>query len=99
MPAATQAATSSQNPSKLVSRLPHELLTTSGAAAGSPPGASIHWKPSWTSDSVPTPLSLRILAAIHSASGATPVISPPGGEPRIVPVTWVPWPLPSPGSG
>jgi hypothetical protein len=79
-----------------VSVEPHELLTTSGALAGSPPGASIHWKPSWMMLVLVEPESRKIFTAIHSASGATPTMSP-GAPPTIVPVTCVPWPFPSPG--
>jgi hypothetical protein len=97
MPAATHARTSSRNSVLYVSAEPQELFTTSGALAGSPPGASIHWNPSWMMLAVVEPLSRKIFAAIHSASGATPTISP-GAPPTIVPVTCVPCPFPSPGS-
>src|SRR5918992_1432658 len=96
MPAATHARTSSRYSVLYVAVEPHELLTTSGALAGSPPGASIHWKPSWMMLVVVEPESRKILTAIQSASGATPTTSP-GGPPTIVPATCVPWPLPSAG--
>src|SRR5918999_2043052 len=96
IPAATQARTSGRNSVVYVASEPHELFTTSGALDGSPPGASIHWKPSWMMLVVVEPESRKILTAIHSASGATPTTSP-GGPPTIVPVTCVPCPLPSPG--
>jgi hypothetical protein len=97
MPAATQACTSARNSVLYVAVEPQELLTTSGALAGSPPGASIHWKPSWMMLVLVEPESRKILTAIQSASGATPTTSP-GGPPTIVPATWVPCPLPSPGA-
>ncbi len=89
MPAASQALTSSQNSVSLVAADPHELLTTAGAMAGSPPGANIHSNPAWMMLADVVPESRKTFTAIHSASGATPVTSP-GGPPRIVPVTWVP---------
>src|SRR3990172_6559275 len=44
---------------------PQELFTTSGALAGSPPGARNHWKISWKTDVKPKPRSFQALAAIH----------------------------------
>ena len=64
------ARTSSRNSVVYVAVEPQELLTTRGALAGSPPGASIHWKPSWMMLEVVDPESRKIFTAIHSASGA-----------------------------
>jgi hypothetical protein len=47
---------------------------------------------------VATPLSLKIFAAIHFASGATPIAVPPAAPPTITPAVIVPWPLRSAGS-
>ena len=38
------------------------------------------------------------LAAIHRASGATPIWFAPPSSPTMVPMVWVPWPLLSHGS-
>jgi len=96
MPAATQACTSGRYSGWLGAEAPHELLTTSGRAAGSPPGASIHWNAAWMPLVEAPPPSLKILAAIQVAPGATPTTSP-GGPPTMVPATCVPCPKPSPG--
>ena len=38
------------------------------------------------------PPSLKILAAIHVASGATPIVLPPASRPTMMPIVSVPWP-------
>src|SRR5699024_606252 len=80
-----------------VFEFPQELLTTSGALSGSPPGAMNHSNASWIPDTVALPLSLKTLAAIHSAPGATPIGSP-SPPPTADPATCVPCPCPSVGT-
>src|SRR5438067_776517 len=54
--------------------MPHELLTTCGAFAASPPGARNHSKIEWNADAVAFAASSQPLAAIHFALGATPML-------------------------
>jgi hypothetical protein len=69
-----------------------ELFTTFGASAvaGLPSGSSSHWYPRWIPVEVAWPRSLKILTAIHRASGATPTEVPPPSPPTITPIVWVP---------
>src|SRR5215472_16020062 len=73
----------------------HESLTTSGASAlpGLPSGSSSHWNPWWIPVEVAVPRSLKILTAIHVASGAIPTELPPASPPTITPMVQVPCPL------
>src|ERR1700745_1701135 len=77
----------------------HESLTTSGASAvaGLPSGSSSHWNPWWIPVEVAVPRSLKILTAIHVASGAIPTELPPASPPTITPMVQVRWPLTSVG--
>src|SRR5262249_55916880 len=101
IPAATRLARSgaklTSQPLMLLSA--QELLTTSGASGvfGLPSGSSSHWKPRWIALLVATPLSLKILTAIHCACGATPIVAPDALPPPITPIVQVPWPFRSVG--
>src|SRR3990172_4955126 len=66
IPAARKAWTSGRNSAMQPAlEKPQELFTTSGALAGSPPGARNHWKISWKADVKPKPRLFQALAAIH----------------------------------
>src|SRR5689334_10926647 len=77
----------------------HESLTTPGASAvsGLPSGSSSHWNTCWIHVVVAVARSLKILTAIHVASGAIPTELPPASPPTITPMVQVPWPLTSVG--
>src|SRR3954451_9079604 len=101
MPDAVQAlVTSSMNGSLEGEVVPHELLMTFGRllASGFWParlvGSSIHWPELISAAS----LGQQPLAAIHLTPGATPTWLPAPSSPAIVPIVWVPWPLPSAGA-
>ena len=100
MPAATSAARSASN-SRLQPGTPwsHELLTICGASAvlGLPSGSSVHCNARWILLVVALPRSLKILAAIHFAPGATPIAVPPCAPPTITLIVHVPWPAASKG--
>ncbi len=100
MPAARRFCRSSWNSRLHPGELSvHELLTTFGVSAvlGSLSGSSSHWKPRWIPAVVATPWSLKILTAIHLASGATPIEVPPASRPTMTPIVHVPWPFTSIG--
>src|SRR5882757_6685201 len=101
MPEAVQASvTSSMNGSFEGAVLPQELLMTFGRllASGFCParlvGSSIHWPELISASS----LGQQPFAAIHLTPGATPIWLPAPSSPAIVPIVWVPWPLPSDGA-
>src|SRR5262245_31136733 len=88
MPAARKVARSGSKSSRQPeAHVAHELLSTSGASAvaGFPSGSSSHWNPWWIPVEVAVPRSLKILTAIHDASGATPTELPPVSPPTITP--------------
>src|SRR5262249_29445144 len=100
MPAARRLARSGSKSSRQPEAdVAHELLTTSGASgvAGFPSGSSSHLTPWWIPVGVAAPRSLKILPAIHVASGAPPTELPPASPPTITPMFQVPWPLTSVG--
>jgi len=74
MPEARSACTSVTNSgSHEGGSMPQEAFTTSGALAGSPPGARNHWKMRWKAEAVALSPSVQPLAAIQRAPGATPM--------------------------
>ena len=95
IPADRIARTSSWN-SKLQPAPPnaHELFTTCGASgvAGFASGSMTHCIAWWMAVAVAVPRSLKILAAIQRAPGATPTDDPPADPPTMMPIVAVPWP-------
>ncbi len=71
---------------------PQEALTTSGASVvvEFPSGSRSHWNAWWMILSVVLPESSKIFAAIHVASGATPIAVPPALPPTMTPIVCVP---------
>ncbi len=103
IPAWIHASTMDRYHGSAVGLPPQELLTMWGRSSGRglfpsrSVGASMNW-PADSSASREQVVPSQPLAAIHCAPGATPIRLSPPSSPRIVPVTWVPWPVLSHGT-